>query len=86
MYKDKVKQAIFLQGYYAGYRKATIDHLGGKCCICGSKSKLTIHHKKPLNRRSRQYSDLKNLSELELRCENCHVDLVKPFKKKRKRF
>lgn len=68
---------IYNKGYYAGYRRATIDHLGGKCAICGTTERPTIHHIKPLNRRQRGIKDLKDLSKLELRCEDHHPDLVK---------
>jgi hypothetical protein len=60
--------------YFAGYRKATIDHLGGKCVDCDETDpyKLEIHHVNGLERKARHLSDWKNLAELELKCKTHH--------------
>jgi len=82
-YKDPEKQKAFQKGYYAGYRKATIDHLGKVCNFlvsrngevkkCGSTEEIQIHHIFPLSRRARTLKDLENLEDLELRCEKHHA-------------
>ena len=65
---------FYQQGYYAGYTKATKDHLGCKCVNCEETNpyQLEIHHKNGLDRKSRQIEDLKDLNELELECKSCH--------------
>ena len=70
----KVDRKYYLKGYHAGYRRATIDHLGGKCVKCGENNpnKLEIHHKKGLCKKNRNENDYKNLRESELQCETCH--------------
>jgi len=82
--KDKEHQRLYDQGYHAGYRKATIDHLGGKCFVegCDVTKNLQFHHPKGLKRRSRSHRDLKNLDDLELRCEKHHPD-TDDWKKRR---
>ena len=77
-YKDLKLQEIYMKGYYAGYRKATIDHLGGICNFrdicnhkCGS-TDVQIDHIIPLDRKNRNLKDWKNLKELRLRCPQHH--------------
>lgn len=62
------------KGYYAGYRKATIDHLGCKCVECDERDpyKLEVHHPNDLERRSRTIKDLSNLKKLKLLCTKHH--------------
>lgn len=68
------KGVYFNKGYYQGYRKATIDHLGGKCSQCDETNpyQLEIHHKNDLERKARNLKDLQNIAELELRCKKHH--------------
>ena len=73
-YKRKSEQRAYLKGYHAGYRKATIDHLGGECVVCGSTENLQVHHPNRLRKQSRQLSDYEDLSECELRCKKHHPD------------
>jgi 5-methylcytosine-specific restriction endonuclease McrA len=65
---------IYNKGYYAGYRKATIDHLGGKCAECGETDsmKLDIHHRNGLDKHARNLKDIANLKDLQLLCKNHH--------------
>ncbi len=70
-YKNKVQQQAYLKGYYAGYKKATIHHLGNTCVECTSQV-VEIHHVKPLYRQARTLKDLKDLAVLELRCKDHH--------------
>jgi len=72
-YKDYDNKLVHSRGYYAGYIRATKDHLGRKCAKCGETENLEIHHKKPLNRRERSWRDYWNLEELELLCKDCHL-------------
>lgn len=71
---NKENEKLFDKGYYAGYRKATIDHLGGKCVECDERDpyKLEIHHLNGLNRQARTLKDLSNLKELQLLCIKHH--------------
>jgi len=71
-YKDNDKNKMWNKGYFAGFRRATILHLGGNCFICGSIQNLEIHHKKPIKRNPRNLKDLIDLSNLELRCKKHH--------------
>ena len=75
-YKLERDQRIYSKGYYAGYRRATIDHLGCKCTECDENraSRLEIHHPDPLDRVARTLKDLKDLSKLRLRCVVHHPD------------
>lgn len=70
-----IDKQMYDKGYYAGYRRATIDHLGGRCKVCNTTKRLTIHHKRKLNRKQRNLKDLKNLAELEVLCEEHHDDI-----------
>ena len=71
---SKENEKLFDKGYYAGYRKATIDHLGGKCAKCDERDpyKLEIHHRNALSRKGRTLADLSNLKELQLLCTKHH--------------
>ena len=82
-YKDPEHRRIWGVGYYAGWRIATIFHLGGKCVnvledgsICGEDDiyKLTIGHDPPLNRRASSEQDLKDLSVMKVLCYKCHKE------------
>lgn len=68
------KGIYFNKGYFQGYRKATIDHLGSKCSQCDERDpyQLEIHHKKDLERKARTLKDLQSLKDLELRCFKHH--------------
>lgn len=71
---DGEKGEYYNKGYYQGYRKATIDHLGSKCSQCDEKNpyQLEIHHRNDLHSKARDLSDLQKLEELELRCFKHH--------------
>lgn len=71
-YKIKKEYLAYQKGYYAGYRRATLDHLGKKCVKCGSKFNLEIDHIEPLNRKARSLADLEDLSNLQILCRNCN--------------
>jgi len=74
-YKNREQRLTYSKGYYAGYRKATLDHLGAKslCCIeCGSYDNLQLDHIKPLLRKPRSLKDLKNLDNLQIKCRSCN--------------
>lgn len=66
------ERKFYNKGYYAGYRKATIDHLGGVCSECGTTENLEIHHTKPIERRARSLKDLADLKKLRLKCKDDH--------------
>lgn len=78
-YKNREDRLAYSKGWKRGYRKATIDHLGGKCAKCGETNKLEVHHITPLNRRKRTMKDLKDLSILEVRCNRHHTDRRVPL-------
>lgn len=71
-FKDKKERAAYLKGYFAGYRKATIDHLGGKCVKCGKRIKLEVDHIDPILRKSRNLKDYRDLSKLQVLCQTCN--------------
>ena len=73
---NKNETKFYNKGYYAGYRKATIDHLGGECEAyeCCSTEGLEIHHIYPILRRARSLADLKYLWQLMLLCKKHHAD------------
>lgn len=71
---NKENERLFDKGYFAGYRKATIDHLGCKCAKCDETDpyKLRVHHPNDLGRQARTLKDLSNLKELQLLCVKHH--------------
>lgn len=83
----KEREQAYQSGYWAGYWRATVDHLGGKCVKCGETDpfKLEIHHPNGMEKRSRQRKDLKNLAELELQCQKCHPTSFN-YRKRKKRL
>ena len=76
---SKEQMKIYLSGYYAGYRHATIDHLGGKCSDCEERDpyNLEIHHAEGLCRHDRTLKDLKDLTKLGLKCKTHHLDVTR---------
>jgi hypothetical protein len=81
----KEQRQWYDKGYHAGYRHATIDHLGGKCADCDETDpyKLDIHHKHGLVRNSRRLTDWKDLSKLEVKCLAHHPDTT-DFRRRRR--
>jgi len=75
VWKDKKAEMWYNKGYYQGYKKATIIHLGGRCRKCGTKKRLQIHHINNLCRQRRNVKDLNNLSELQIYCQECHGEV-----------
>jgi len=71
-YKNIENKLVYNKGYKAGIWKATREHLGNRCVICGTTDNLQIHHKNGLNRKARTEKDLFNLEEIELRCKEHH--------------
>jgi len=71
-YKQNEYEVIYKKGYTAGIWKATREHLGNKCIVCGTTKDLEIHHIKGLNRKSRSIRDLFNLNNLQLLCKEHH--------------
>lgn len=71
-YKNHKEQLAYSKGFYAGCRYMTIKHLGGECNNCGETDiyKLEIHHINPLRRLARSEQDLKDLSQLKIKCKN----------------
>lgn len=76
-YKEISNRLAYRRGYYAGYRRATIDHLGNKCFKCGTTENLEIDHIKPLERKSRTIKDLKDVTKIQLLCKKCNKDKEK---------
>jgi len=68
----RLYDSIYNKGYYAGYRKATIDHLGGKCVECSTTFNLELHHIDPIRRTPRSVSDLADITKLMVLCKKCH--------------
>jgi len=74
-YKNKQEYLAYQKGYYAGYRKATLDHLGAcslRCIECGTTQNLEVDHITPLNKKARSLKDLKNLDNLQIKCRSCN--------------
>lgn len=73
-YKNRNEKLAYNKGFYAGCRYITIQHLGGKCVVCGETDlyELEIHHINELRRKARSEQDLKDLSQLEVRCKEHH--------------
>lgn len=71
--KAREYNRIYEKGYWAGFRRATILHLGEKCVECGSTEKIEIHHINGLLRKQRRWRDYANLEELKLKCKECHA-------------
>jgi len=74
-YKERANKQAYHRGYYAGFRKATIEHLGGRCQMCKTRKRLQIHHTNELCRQRRSVTDLKNLSVLEVYCKKHHDEV-----------
>lgn len=62
-------------------RKAIVAELGGRCVVCGAKSRLHLDHKRPkrwkpenLSKQQRLRSYLRSLAagNLQLLCDGCH--------------
>ncbi len=61
-----------MKGYFAGYRKATLDHLDNKCIKCGATENLEIDHIKPINCKNRNLKHYSDLSKLQILCKDCN--------------
>lgn len=66
--------------YYKKFRLKIIEHLGGKCCNCGSSDLLEIDHVDP-NKKNFNVSEkwshswdsiLDEINKCQLLCEDCH--------------
>jgi len=75
VWKSKEAKKWYDKGYYQGYKRATIDHLGGRCKTCKTRKRLQIHHTNGLCRQRRSVTDLKDLSVLEVYCKKHHDEV-----------
>jgi len=81
---SKAQKKAYNAGYWAGAHYMALlmicrNKYGLKkprCPECGNDSvrQLEIHHKNRLLRQSRDYADLCDFREVEVRCRTCHED------------
>jgi len=73
-YQQKLFHLYYWKGYYAGWRRALIYVLGGKCSKCGSTKRLELDHIKPIRKKPRSLADLKDVSNLRVLCHKCNIE------------
>jgi 5-methylcytosine-specific restriction endonuclease McrA len=74
---EENEKSIYNTAYRAGFRVATIKHLGGKCMVCGEGDlrELEIEHidgEGVISEEGRGPVDWEDLSVLTVLCKKCH--------------
>ncbi len=89
-FKSKIKRDINNYIRQKAIKYKCIQHLGGKCCQCGTDNihVLSFHHKNPDKKEfklsgkfsSKLSNIIKEIEKCELICHNCHRELHKKIK------